>query len=281
MKVDNQLTREYLLTYPADAARILEQISPEHVTAFFSELSPQTGATVMAAMLPDKATGFIQTMTAEAAAKLLSELPVSFSVRVFRLLSAEKRDEVSAFLSDKTRKHIYRFLKYPAESVGALLDPVIDMLPENITVAAALRSIDRLKHPVCCEIYIIDEAQHLVGTIELGKLLKSNHQVRLRDIMTRKTRRVSAYASAKTLLDHQGWLTRRRLPVVDRDNTLLGVLEHSRLQAAFADSGVDTESSDPVDNAMSIAGLYWLTMAQLMSSVFSISRPEKESRHES
>jgi len=281
VKVDNPLTREYLLNYPADAARILEQLSAEHVAALLNELPAKTGAAVMAFMLPDKVTASLEIMTALSAAKLLTELPLSFAVRVFRLLAAGKREEVSVQLSDKTRNHIYRHLKYPSTSVGSLLDPVIDMLPENITVAAAIRRIERLKHTVCCEIYIINDAQHLVGMIDLGKLLKADHHVSLKDIMNRKTQRVSAYASAETLLQHRGWLTRRRLPVVDRDNTLLGVLEHNRLQQAFAKIDNSGSSSDPVDNVMSIAGLYWLTVAQLMSSIFSISRPEKESSHES
>lgn len=281
VKVENPLTREYLLNYPIDAARVLEQVPAEHVAALFSELSAKSGADMMAAMLPDKVTAVLQIMSAASAAKLLTELPLSFVVRVFRLLSAEKRDEVSLQLSDKTRNHIDRYLKYPAESVGALLDPAIDMLPENISVAAAIRRIERLKHSICCEIYIIDAEHHLVGTIDLGKLLKANRHLRLRDIMNRKTQRVSVYAAAESLLDHAGWLTRRRLPVVDRDNTLLGVLEHSRLQDVFAETENSATPADPLDSALSIAGLYWLTVAQLMSSIFSISRPAKENSHES
>lgn len=279
MKVDNPLTREYMLNYPADAARALEQVSAEHVAALLDELPAKTGATVMASMLPDKVTACLEIIPTVSAAKLLTELPLSFAVRVFRLLAAEKRDEVSPLLSDRTRKHIYRHLKYPSASVGSLLNPVIDMLPENITVAAAIRHIERLKHSVSCEIYIIDDAQHLVGKIELGQLLKADHHGMLRDIMSRKTQRVSVHASAETLLEHPGWLTRHSLPVVDRDNTLLGLLEHSRLQNAFAEIDNSRSRSDPLDNVLSIAGLYWLIVAQLMSSVFSISRPEKERSH--
>ncbi len=281
MKVDNHLTREYLLTYPADAARILEQFSAEHVVALLDELPAKTGAAVMTSMMLDKVTACLEIMSAVSAAKLLSELPLSFAARVFRLLAVEKRDEISLQLSDKTRKHINRQLKYQPASVGSLLNPVVDMLPENVTVAAAIRRIERLKHAVDCEIYIVDDAQHLVGTIQLGQLLKADHHLSLKDIMSRKTQRVSVYVNAKTLLEHPGWLTRRRLPVVDRDNTLLGMLEHSRLQNAFAEIDNSRSRSDPMDSLLSIAGLYWLIVAQMMSSVFSISRPQKESDHES
>ena len=41
MKVNNPLSRDFLLGYPAEAARVLEVISADHVAALFNELSPQ------------------------------------------------------------------------------------------------------------------------------------------------------------------------------------------------------------------------------------------------
>ncbi len=119
MRVDNALTREYLLNYPSDAARILEQVSAEHVAVLFSELPVQTGATVMASMLPDKAAVCLQTMSAMSAAKLMTELPVPYTVRVYRLIPAPSRDEIFANISERKRKHILRYLKYPSASAGA------------------------------------------------------------------------------------------------------------------------------------------------------------------
>ena len=40
MKVDNPLSREFILRYPVNSARVLEQVSPEHVAAYLKELDP-------------------------------------------------------------------------------------------------------------------------------------------------------------------------------------------------------------------------------------------------
>lgn len=271
MRVDNPLTREYLLNYPMDAARNLEQVSVEHVAAFFSELPVKTAATVMAAMLPNQATDCLQTMAAVSAAKVLAELPVTFAVRVYRLMSTEKRIEIFTLLSDRSRKHIQRYLKFPSVSVGAMLDPVVDMLPADVTVSGAIRYIERLKHAVNCEIYVIDETQRLVGMIEIGKLLKSGHHLKLKNIMNRKTQRVSAFARAETVVTHPGWVTRRSLPVVDRDNTLVGILEFNRLRDSLGEIQ-QPGSPDNVEGLLSFAGFYWLTVAQLLDSLFGIAR---------
>lgn len=272
MKVDNPLSREFLLGYPTEAARVLEHVSGEHVAALFNELPPQTGAPVVASMLPEMAAACLGLMEALPAAKLLTELPVASAARIYRLLAPAKQDELSGHFSEKTRNRLRRYLKYPPASAGALMDPAISMLPDNVTVAEAIRRIERFGHPVSCEIYIIDDAHHLVGMIELGRLMTSSHHARLRDIMSRKTQPVSMHATAETLLSHPGWATRRRLPVVERDNTLAGVLDYTFLQEAIGNTGI-VRPRDPLENLLSLAGLYWLSVAQLLDSMLSIARP--------
>ena len=216
-------------------------------------------------------------MAAVSAAKQIAELPVPYAVRLYRLMSVQRRDEIFSHLSDTNRKHIQRFLKYPTASAGLLLDPVVDMLPAEVTVAGAIRAIERYKRSVGCNLYVIDEAQHLVGVVEIGTLLKSNRHLRLRDIMNKKTYRISSFAKADTLLAHPGWAMRHSLPVVDRDNTLVGTLEYNRLQDEFG--GIEEATTpDSLDSLLSFAGLYWLTVAQLIDSVFSLATPNKGER---
>jgi magnesium transporter len=269
MRADNPLTREYLTKYPVDSARILEQVSDQHVAAFFSELPVKTGAKVMSVMLPNKAMHCLQAMSAQNAAKLMSELPVTYAVRIYRLMPATVRDTIFTHLSERSRKHIRRYLKYPSTTAGALLDPVVDMLPAEVTVAGAIRAVERFRSAASCDIYIVDQSQHLVGMIEIGKLLKSSRHLMLKDIMFRKTRSISAYAKVDKLLKHPGWTIRRRLPVVDRDNTLVGALDYRHLKDALGVSE-ETAPQDAVSSLLSFAGLYWLTVAQLIDSVFAI-----------
>ncbi|MCW9023667.1 MAG: hypothetical protein OQK73_03195 [Gammaproteobacteria bacterium] len=274
MKVDNPLSQKFLVQYPVEAARVLEEVSAQHVAALFNELSPQTGIPVLAAMLPEKAAACLGLMGAVSAARVLTDLPLSTAARIYRLLASTKQDELLALLSGKIRSHLHQFMLYPAESAGALLDPKVDILPDNITVAEALRRIERLSHPVSCEIYIVDDSHHLVGTIDLGKLLVSNHHAKLKDTMIRKIQTVSVHATVESLLSHPGWAKRRKLPVVARDNTLLGVLDYSCMQEAINEAGM-VVARDPLDNLLSVASLYWLSMAQLLDSLLSISHPVK------
>ena len=277
MKADNPLTSEFLTSFPAESARVIEEISPSHAAALFAELSLQTGAQLMASMLPVKAVACIDVMPVSMAAKLLTALPTSSSARIVRLLPLTKRSEISDLISSKTLGMISSYLKYPAASAGTLLNPEVVMLPENVTVADAIRRIERLHYPASCEVYIVDDAQHLTGMITLGKLMTSIHHSRLRDIMSRKVYSVSARATAESLLSHPGWLTWQKLPVVDHSNKLVGVLDYKKLRASVGE--YETESQrDPMDSLLSLVGLYWLSLAQLLDSVLGIGKFDKGER---
>jgi predicted transcriptional regulator len=112
--------------------------------------------------------------------------------------------------------------------------------------------------------------------MDLGKLLTSDHHVRLRDIMTRTVKPVSAYASATKLLSHPAWGGRQRLPVVERDNTLVGTIGHTRLLEATGEESVTTY--DPLENLLSLASLYWLSVTQLLDIFFNTSSSRKGGR---
>lgn len=277
MKIDNSLSQEFLLSYPAEAARILEQVSAEDVAALLIELPPQTATTVMASMLPRAVATCLEKMTPVNAAKLLSALPESSAARINHLLAPKKQEEVSSHLSDKIKNHLRRYFEYPLTSAGALMDSEINMLPDNITVADAIRRIERLGRSPNCELYVIDDVHHLVGMIVIGRLLTSSHHAKLRDVMNRKTQPLSAHATAESLLHHPGWLKQRRLPVIERDKTLVGVLDHIILQEKMKDIG-PTEMRDPLDNFLSLAGLYWLSVAQMLDSVMGMSGRSKGER---
>lgn len=272
MKTDNPLSQEFLLRYPVEAARTLEQVSIGDVASLFNELPTQTVAPVLTAMLPDAAAACLGKMQAQPGAKLLNEMLVNRAARVYRLLPYEKQSEISGYMPDKTRSRIHRYLNYAALSAGDLMDPKVTLLPEDLSVADAIRRIERQGESIGCDIYIVNHSHQLQGVTDLGKLLISDRHAKLRDIMNRTVRPVYAYANAKKILSHQGWARRHRLPVVERDNTLVGVLGHGRLLEATGDETVATY--DPLENLLSLAGLYWLSVIHLLDNFFSVAKRE-------
>ena len=276
MKTDNLLSQEFLMRHPVEAARTLEQVSVEAVAILFNNVSAQTTVPVLNTMLPDIAAACLGKMQALSAARLLAELPVTRAARIYRLLSDEKKTELSAHMPDKNRKRIQRFLSYSTLSAGDLMDPSVNELPDDLSVSDAIRRIERHQEAVSCEIFIVNNSHQLLGSMELGKLLTSGHHQKLHDIMNRSIRPVSAHANAASLLSHPGWAGRQRLPVVERDNTIVGVLGRNRLLEATGEE--PATAHDPLENVLSLASLYWLSVTQLLDTFFNVERSREGER---
>jgi Mg/Co/Ni transporter MgtE len=194
------------------------------------------------------------------------------------MMLLEKQKEISLNLSKKHRKRIHRILNYSMLSAGDLMNPNVDMLPGELTVADAVRRLGQYREPVKYELYIVDASHGLIGVVEIGKLLTSKQQVRLRDIMTTPVQSLSIHASAESMLVSPGWMGRQRLPVVDSDNTLVGILDYTRLKAAV-DRNYGIEHN-PTSNLFNLVGLYWLSMTQLLDSLLNVAASKKEIRND-
>ena len=273
MNVDNSLSLEFLSVYPVEAARVLEQIKKEDAAAFLIKIPSENVSPVLEAMLPALAAGCLGALEAAQAAKLLQSIPGSAAARVYRLINSEKQQELSSHLSKKYLKRIRRILDYASLSAGDLMNPNVDMLPDSLTVADAIRRIERYRESVKCEIVVVDSSHRFVGVVDLSKLLTSKQQTKLADIMSRSVRSVSVHATADKLATHPGWKGRQRLPVVESDNTLVGILDYARVKEIVErEQGLTNE---PAENILSLAGLYWLSMVQLLDSLLNIAAINK------
>lgn len=276
MEVDNSLSREFILNYPSEAARVLEQLSIEHVAALFNELPVEQIVPVLIAMLPRNAAACIEVMPLAKVVRLIAEMPIAVAARLYRFLSRAYQEDLSGSLSEKKRRQLQRYLMYPSSSAGSLVDSEIDLLPENMTVNEATRHLKQFDHPVRFGIYIINDKHQLVGIVDPGKLLISDLHARLKDIMMHKVQSISAHVDYESLLQHPGWRSHRRLPVVERDNTLVGTLHYTRLQEAVGNLDARTDINT-VNGFLSLAGLYWLSLAQFLDGILSI-RSDKGGR---
>lgn len=274
MKIDNPMTLEFLARYPLEAARVLEQVSTDHVVELLKEIPNDTATAVLVAMLPNSAAACFGKMESSQAAALLEKFPVTRAARIFRLTNPETQQEIAARLPARQRMRIRRILNYSALSAGDFMNPNVDMLPDSLTVADAIRRIESYRQSVRCEIYVVDRLHHFLGAVDLGKLLVAKEHVRLRNILNRKIRPVSVYAGIDKILSHPGWVNRQRLPVVDSDNTLVGILDYGRVKGV-----VDTDASvtrDPMENVLSVAIVYWLSMVQLLESLLTVATSRKQ-----
>lgn len=268
MKIDNRLTQQFLHSHPKDAARVLEQVPVADVIAFLDQLSIETVTPVLNAMLPARASNVIDGLEIKHAAKLLIAMAINRATRVYYSFDVQKRKTLQEHLPIKFRARMRQIRNYAPLTAGDLMNNQFHILPYNLSVADALRRIERNPYSGSCEIYAVDDALRLLGVLELSSLLAAQHHDKLRDIMNRSVESVSAHTRLENLVNHPAWGKQHSLPVVDKDNSLIGILHYGRLKEL---RGKETDTrQDPVETLLTITNLYWITMVELLGSVFSM-----------
>ncbi len=273
MKDENSLATEFLQRHPVEATRLLEQLPAEDVAALLGSLTSERTVPLLMAMLPEPAALVLKTMEPASAAALLSKLTPIHGGRLYRLLGGERQQALSEHLDKNTLRRLRHYASYAALSVGDLMEPHVIMLPVSIHVAEALRRIERIEQTIPCDVYVVDDNHKLVGQIELGRLLTTDHRIRLGEMMNTHVQPLAVQAGVESLLAHPAWQRSRRLPVVERDDTLVGVLEYSRVLELIEEGR--HERHEERGGLASLLGLYWLTVVQLLESLFSLAGADK------
>jgi len=198
----------------ADQLKIF-RILPKSIAAdVFSYLPIETQQDILVSLTDKEASGIIENLYADDAADLLEEMPANV---VHRLL---------ALTSPETRRDINNLLQYPDDSAGSIMTVEYIDLKEETTVAQAIEKIrtNGIDKETINNCFVLDRARHLIGIVTLRKLLLSNPEDLVQDVMTDNV------ISVKTLTDQEevARIVMKYdftvVPVVDSENRMVGIV---------------------------------------------------------
>jgi magnesium transporter len=189
-----------------------------------------------------------------------------------RLLKAMDQSTAQRLLTHLSRDHyslIQRLLVYPPDSAGRLMDPVSFLLPDSVHVSDAKKRVEQGAGLVGCEIYVIDDDFRLAGLVELNTLMTKKSRTLVKDIMKRHSQVVPVRAGITTLPAYKAWKTFRTLPVVESDNTVVGVLRYQDMVNALASENTNPVNADTSEDVIAVAGLFWNALTDMLDTTLS------------
>ena len=152
----------------------------------------------------------------------------------------------------------------------------VSMASENISAEEALRAVKRSRSNVIEYIYVVDEKERLTGVVSIRTLLRADEKDTLEQLKRAPVQKVLAQSERHALLRHDAWSTFHALPVVDRNDNLLGVLTHAALREDET-GGAGLEEAPLV---MAIGEMYWIMLASLGEAILGAAKPENTSQKE-
>ncbi len=282
MRAELAVAARFVADHPADAALVMEQLPFGDAAGLLLELAPARGSVVVAHLSAALAVDCLRALPDGVAASLVSELPMDLAVRILVRAPEELRGAWLAGLPAERAEFLRRKLRYPPGTAGALADPLVLALPEELSVAEAQKQLRRSAERAYYYIYVVDREQRLVGALDIRELMLAGGKETLGAVMHRAVASVPAHADLAAVAAHPAWSELDALPVVDAAGVFFGIIRHRTIRQVAGTAR--SEGDRPVVRTLvSLGELYWTGLSAFLAGLNAappVSRePEEEVRH--
>jgi magnesium transporter len=262
MNSERVLIGAFLVEHPSEAARVLERLPADEAAALLAEFPVQTAGDVLRRMSAFGGSAALAAMDAKLAATLVAQMPVQDASSLLRRVEPAVRDAITAALPEEIRENLRAVLRYPEGTAGAVMDPFVLVLPEDLTVGEALARTRRRARHVYFYLYVTDRSHRLAGVLDLRELLLADASETLANVMRQELMKVRADTDVVSIQAHPGWQEFDALPVVDERGVFVGAIRHRVVRRM--QSGDGGRPGGAGDTMLSLAELYWIGIGGML-----------------
>jgi len=215
----------------------------------FLQLPAFDQARLLLALPPDHRRMWVRLLPPDDAADLVQRVP------------PEEREGLLALVDDATRKEVKALLAYAEDNAGGLMNPRFARVRPDMTVDEAIsyvRKQARERLPAIYYVYVLDQAQHLLGTVSFRELFAAGAATRVSGVMTTDVLRVQDTTDQEevTRLFAQHHLL--AIPVVDATERMVGIVT--------IDDIVDVVQEEATEDIQKLGGMEALGAPYLQMS---------------
>jgi magnesium transporter len=178
------------------------------------EVSDAVRETLIAHMDQRELVAATEQLDADEIADLVPDLPQDVVRDVFTSLSSEEREQLRAAMS------------YPDDAIGAVMDFDMIEVRADVAVEVVLRYLRRLDDMPdhTDQLFVVDRDAHLQGLLPVNRLLVSDPEAEVGDVMIREFRRFTPEQDAREAARAFERYDLISAPVVDAEGKLVGRL---------------------------------------------------------
>jgi magnesium transporter len=222
------LRRTLAELHPADAADLLEVLPPDAFRKAIHLLGARIPPEALVEMEDDARVAALDEMSDTAIAGLIEHLDSDDASYIIDDLEEERRTRILGRVSASDRAAIESSLAFDEESAGRLMQRDFVAAPVFWTVGQAidhLRTVGEDSLPdTFYEIYIVDPAFRLEGSVMLSRLLQAGRDVPLKEIMKEAAVRVRPEMDQEEVAYLFQQYNLASAPVVDDAGRLTGMI---------------------------------------------------------
>ena len=211
-----------------DIAQAMEGMDAENQLRIFRLLPKDSSADVFSYLDSDVQSVIVDAITSSELKILIEDMFLDDAVDFLEEVPANVVTKVLAHATPETRNLINKFLQYPENSAGSIMTIEMSSFPDTYTVKQAISELRKtaLDKETIYTCYCTDNRRKLVGSIPLRRLIVSNDDTLIKDIMDDDDQLICV----NTLDDQEAVAAIARkydllsVPVVDNEKRLVGII---------------------------------------------------------
>ncbi|NMB07444.1 MAG: magnesium transporter [Tissierellia bacterium] len=220
------LKRELEEMNEVDVAELLEPLDIHTSLLIFRMLPKDLAVDVFAHFSVEQQREFIGLVTDKELKAIIDELFFDDMIDIIEEVPANIVKKILSNAKEEERNLINQFLKYPPDSAGSITTTEYVDLKKSMTVQDSLNHIKEtgLDKETVYTCYVTDRNRKLEGIVSLRKLVISDENKTIEEIMDRDVIYVQTHDDQETvagIFKKYGFLA---LPVVDKEERLTGII---------------------------------------------------------
>lgn len=235
--------------HPADIAELLNELSGEDRLILFEALPPEQGAAVLSELKGETLRLILHQASPETLGPRLDLVPADEVTFLLEHVSQRLREALLAKMSPRDADEAKRLLRHAPRTAGRLMSEKFAKVRPEWTVAETLEHLKKIDPEVetVQTIYAVDGHGHLVGAVNLRKLLPAPPEKKISDLMDRRVASVRADTPQEEVAKLVSKYDVFAIPVVDEDNRPLGIVT--------SDDVIDILIEEQTEDVLHLAGV--------------------------
>lgn len=209
-----------------DIATLLEDVDRDDLVILFRILPKDTAAEVFSYLTKVDRAHIIESLTDKEISGIIDKLFMDDTVDFIEEMPANIVKKVLKNTDDDTRKMINSLLSYPDDSAGSIMTTEFVDIKKEMTVMDAIAHIRKtgVDKETIDTLYVIDSNRKLEGIVPIRKILLSDENLLIEDIMD------TSFVYIYTLDDQEDVASMFKkydyfsMPVTDSENRLVGII---------------------------------------------------------
>ena len=236
---DPQGLNQYLAELTGEESlRALMRLDSSEQQAILARLTPENAAEVFE-FIPDESAGdLLSELSPEVAASIVSEMSSDDQADVLSEIDDEELEEILSFMDQRDAGEARQLMAYDDDVAGGLMMKEYFSYPRLFRTGAVLSDLakrqDEYELNNVLYIYVTKRSGELLGVVRIRDIVFSAPDVRLAEILI-PALTVSDQAHLEELEDFFDEHNLSAVPVVDKDNKMLGVVRRRAVYDSVAE----------------------------------------------